>query len=83
MATQDWRSVGARDGLAMVELLGMVLDFLDALAGAVAIAFWWCTWVSPNRKPTRLEPRAHRSGGPEIGRFLLEIQRCPGSRKPR
>jgi hypothetical protein len=65
----------------MVELLGMMLDFLDALAGAVAIACWWCTWVRPNKQATRLRTNAHRSEGPEIDRFLLKARGCPGSRR--
>jgi hypothetical protein len=28
----------------------MILDFLDALAGAVALACWWCTWVQPAKQ---------------------------------
>jgi hypothetical protein len=52
------------NGTVMVQLLGMVLDFLDALAGAVTIAWWWCTWVRPAKQPTR------PSGHAEIARFL-------------
>jgi hypothetical protein len=62
----------------MAELLGMMLDFLDALCGAVGIAYWWCTWVSPAKPP---QPHARRSEGPEIERFLVEIRAGPGSRK--
>jgi hypothetical protein len=54
----------------MVQLLGMVLDFLDALAGAVAIACWWCTWVSPVKQPERSRP----SGSAEIDRFLRDAR---------
>jgi hypothetical protein len=68
----------------MVELLGMLLDFLDALAGAVTIAFWWCTWVSPGSQPTRLRTKAHLSEPGEIDRFLLEVRDSPaqGDRAP-
>jgi hypothetical protein len=37
----------------MVQLFSMILDFLDALAGAVAIACWWCIWVQPAKQQTR------------------------------
>jgi hypothetical protein len=60
----------------MVELLSMGLDFLDALAGAVAIACWWCTWVSPNRQAPRLRTKGQPSEGPEIDRFLVEVRSC-------
>jgi hypothetical protein len=65
------------DGSGMAELLGMLLDLADALAGAVGIAYWWCTWVSP-RHP---HPNARRSEGPEIERFVGEVRACPDSRK--
>ena len=61
----------------MVELLGMMLDVLDALAGAVAIACWWCTWVSPNKQSPRLRPKAPPSEPSEIDRFLLEVRPIP------
>jgi hypothetical protein len=64
----------------MVELFGMMLDFLDALGGAVAIACWWCTWVRPKAQATPLR-KAHGSEGPEIARFLQEVRRCPSSRR--
>ena len=64
----------------MVEL-GMLLDFLDALAGAVAIACWWCTWISPSRQATQLRTKAHPSDPSEIDRFLLEARAVPGSRR--
>jgi hypothetical protein len=54
----------------MVQLLNMVLDFLDALSGAVAIAYWWCTWVSPAKQPER----SHPSEPADIDRFLCEVQ---------
>ena len=73
-------SIGTSDGSAMVEL-GMVLDFLDALAGAVAIGCWWCTWVSPGKPAQRLRSKADRSGPPEIDRFLEEARRRPGPRR--
>jgi hypothetical protein len=65
----------------MVELVGMLLDFLDALAGAVVIACWWCTWVSPNKQSPRLRTKAPRSEGPDIDRFLQKVRRCSGSRR--
>jgi hypothetical protein len=63
----------------MVELLGMLLDFLDALAGAVAIACWWCTWVSPNAPaaPTQVHP----GDGAEIEHFLAQARICAGFRR--
>ena len=54
----------------MVQLFSMILDFLDALAGAVAIACWWCTWVQPAKQPTR--PAS--SEGAEIDRFVCEAR---------
>lgn len=62
----------------MVEL-GMLLDFLDALAGAVAIAFWWCTWVGPGKQAPRLHAKAHPSEPSEVDRFLLDVRDCPRS----
>jgi hypothetical protein len=63
----------------MVELLGMLLDFLDALAGAVTIAYWWCTWVSPSRPATPLRTKAQPSDPSEIDRFLLAARACPSA----
>jgi hypothetical protein len=63
----------------MIELLGMLLDFLDALAGAVAIACWWCTWVSPSTPAAATQ--AHRSDGLEVEHFLLQARSCAGSRR--
>lgn len=63
----------------MVELFGMLLDFLDALAGAVAIAFWWCTWVSPGKQAPRLQTKADPGDPSEVDRFLLEVRECPRS----
>jgi hypothetical protein len=54
----------------MIQLLNMVLDFLDALSGAVAIAYWWCTWVSPAKQPERSQP----SEPADIDHFLCEAQ---------
>jgi hypothetical protein len=54
----------------MVQLLGMTLDFLDTLSGAVAIAYWWCAWVRPARQPPRPPEEAPVSEGAEIDRFL-------------
>jgi hypothetical protein len=54
----------------MVQLLGMVLDFLDALAGAVAIACWWCTWVRPAKQPEQ----SRLSEPTEIDDFLREAR---------
>jgi hypothetical protein len=54
----------------MIQLLNMVLDFLDALSGAVAIAYWWCTWVSPAKQPERSQP----SEPADIDRFLCKAQ---------
>jgi len=65
----------------MVELLGMMLDFLDALAGAVTIAWWWCTWVSPSRQARRPRAKVHRSEAPEIDRFLVEVRASSGCRR--
>ena len=62
----------------MAEMLGMMLDFLDALAGAVTIAYWWCTWVRPYSPP---RPNPTLSERPEIERFLLEVRACSGSRR--
>jgi hypothetical protein len=59
----------------MAEMLGMLLDVADALAGAVGIAYWWCTWVRPHNPPHR------HSAGPEIERFLVEARGGPGPRK--
>jgi hypothetical protein len=53
----------------------MVLDFLDALAGAVAIAYWWCTWVRP-AKPER----PSLSAPAEIDGFVSKARAQPGSR---
>jgi hypothetical protein len=61
----------------MVELLGMMLDFLDALAGAVTIAWWWCTWVSPNKRSPRLRTKAYPGEPSEIDRFLVEVRLVP------
>jgi hypothetical protein len=58
------------NGTVMIQLLNMVLDFLDALAGAVTIAYWWCTWVRPAKQPER----SPRSGPAEIDRFLCKAQ---------
>jgi hypothetical protein len=65
----------AEDGSGMAEMLGMMLDLADALAGAVGIAYWWCTWVRPHNPPHR------HSEGLEIERFLVEVRTCSGSRK--
>jgi hypothetical protein len=54
----------------MIQLLNMALDFLDALAGAVMIAWWWCAWVRPAKQPER----SHPSGPVDIDRFLCEAQ---------
>jgi hypothetical protein len=54
----------------MVQLFSMILDFLDALAGAVAIACWWCTWVQPAKQPTR----RGSSEGAEIDHFVCEAR---------
>jgi hypothetical protein len=54
----------------MIQLLNMVLDFLDALSGAVAIAYWWCTWVNPAKQPER----SHPSEPADIDRFLCKAQ---------
>jgi hypothetical protein len=53
----------------------MILDFLDALAGAVAIACWWCTWVSP-AKPER----PPLSASAEIDGFVREARAQRGAR---
>jgi hypothetical protein len=63
-----------------MELVGMVLDFLDALAGAVAIACWWCTWVSPAKEPPRPPAETHVSAPAEIDRFLREARACSSFR---
>lgn len=57
-------------GLLMVQLFSMILDFLDALAGAIAIACWWCTWVQPAKQPTR--PGSSKRA--EIDHFVCEAQ---------
>ncbi|HEX5078589.1 MAG TPA: hypothetical protein VFV80_05510 [Geminicoccaceae bacterium] len=57
----------------MVQLLGMVLDFLDALAGAVAIACWWCTWVQPAKPP---------SDPAELDRFVQAARTSTGAESP-
>lgn len=54
----------------MVQLFSMILDFLDALAGAIAIACWWCTWVQPAKQPTR--PGSSKRA--EIDHFVCEAQ---------
>jgi hypothetical protein len=64
----------------MVEL-GMLLDFLDGLAGAVTIAWWWCTWVSPSSEAPRPRTKADPSDPSEIDRFLLEARAVPGPRR--
>ena len=56
----------------------MLLDFLDALAGAVTIAWWWCTWVRPYAAP---RPHPALSEAPDIERFLLEVRTCPACRR--
>jgi hypothetical protein len=56
--------------MVMVQLLNVVLDFLDALAGAVAIACWWCTWVRPAKRPER----PHLSGSADIDHFLCKAR---------
>ena len=60
----------ALNGTDMVQLLNMVLDFLDALAGAVAIACWWCTWGSPPKQREQSRP----SGPADIDRFLRKAR---------
>ena len=57
----------------MVQLLSMGLDFLDALSGAVAIAYWWCIWVRPAKQPHPPEG-APVSGRAEIDRFLRKAR---------
>jgi hypothetical protein len=52
----------------------MVLDFLDALSGAVAIAWWWCTWVRPAKRPPPPPESSPVSGRAEIDRFLHEAR---------
>jgi hypothetical protein len=54
----------------MVQLFSMILDFLDALAGAVAIACWWCTWVQPAKQPTH----PGSSEGAEIDHFVCKAR---------
>jgi hypothetical protein len=58
----------------VVQLLNMVLDFLDALSGAVAIAYWWCAWVRPAKQPAPPPERAPVSGRVELDRFLDEAR---------
>ena len=60
--------------MAVVQLLNMVLDFLDALSGAVAIAWWWCTWVRPAKQPSDPPGGTPVSGHAEIDRFLQEAR---------
>ena len=60
----------------MVQLFSMVLDFLDALAGAVAIACWWCTWVRPAKPPTPPSEPA------ELDRFVHAAQTGVGAESP-
>jgi hypothetical protein len=52
----------------------MVLDFLDALSGAVAIAWWWCTWVRPAKQPPGPPESSPVSGRADIDRFLQEAR---------
>jgi hypothetical protein len=54
----------------MVQLFSMILDLLDALAGAVAIACWWCIWVQPAKQQTR--PRSTERA--EIDHFVCEAR---------
>jgi hypothetical protein len=54
----------------MVQLVGMILDFLDALAGAVTIACWWCTWIRPAKQPAR--PSSSKPA--EFDLFICEAQ---------
>lgn len=56
----------------------MLLDFLDALAGAVTIAYWWCNWARPYNRPP---PNPALSEAPDIERFVLEVRACPVSRR--
>lgn len=65
----------------MVELVGMVLDFLDALVGAVAIACWWCTWVSPNKQVPHPQTKAQPTEPSEVDRFLLEVRGSDSEKK--
>ena len=48
-------------------------------AGAVAIACWWCTWVSPSAPAAPTQ--AHPGDGAEIEDFLAEARICAGFRR--
>jgi hypothetical protein len=62
------------NGTIVVQLLNMVLDFLDALSGAVAIAYWWCTWVRPSKQPPHPPEASPVSGRAEVDRFVQEAR---------
>lgn len=61
-----------------VQLLGMALDLIDAVAGTVTIVSLWYTWIVPVKKDPG--PTGSRlSGHAEIDRFLEEVRRGTGS----
>jgi hypothetical protein len=65
-----------------VQLLGMVLDLIDAVVGAVAIVSCWYTWGMAKKRDPPRPTNSHLSGRAQIDRFLHKARTCNGSRRP-
>jgi hypothetical protein len=60
-----------------MELLNVLLDVLDAVAGAFGLATFWVTWVRPRRGPKRI-PSGNRNEAADVDRFLHEASERRG-----
>jgi hypothetical protein len=52
-----------------MDLLNALLDLVDAISAAVAIAAFWYAWVVPPER-SALPPPKRSSGAAELERFL-------------
>jgi hypothetical protein len=65
-----------------MELLDLLLDLLDASAGAFGLATFWVTWMRPRQGRKQASPRASGAAA-DIDRFLHEASERSGSGGPR
>lgn len=59
-----------------MEMLGALLDLVDAVAGAVGLVAFWYTWVAPRRG--RQKPAEPASAPSDVDQFVQKASEWRG-----